>query len=72
MFSIEQALRLNPCEHRIGLARHAGALVVPLTDRDHGAPWVERWPIYRGGVVIHNRWINLCRRLANSRRNHSA
>ena len=49
-----------------------GALVVPLTDRDHGAPWVERWPIYRGGVVIHNRWINLCRRLASSRRNHSA
>ncbi len=41
IFSIEQALRLNPREHRIGLARRPGALVQPLTDRDHGRPWFE-------------------------------
>jgi hypothetical protein len=48
LFSIEQALQTLPTEHRVGLARHPGALVQSLTDRDHGAPWVERWPIYRG------------------------
>jgi hypothetical protein len=71
MFSIEQVLRLTTREHRVGLARHPGALVQPLTDRDHGAPWVERWPIYPGGMVIHSRWINLWKHQANSRRNHS-
>ncbi len=41
MFSIEQVLHTDARQHRIGLARHPGALVQPLTDRDHGRPWIE-------------------------------
>jgi hypothetical protein len=48
VFAIEVALRTLPTEHRVGLARHPGALVRPLADADHGTSWVESpWSAYQ-------------------------